>query len=63
MHRIGVVFVWVGIISSAIGLVLGFADLSGGDGDKIGFWLNLVPVGFVFLLMGTAMTQLSKKKD
>ncbi len=62
MHRIGVITVWLGIISSAIGLIVGFASFSSGDEDTIGFWLSLVPVGFALLLLGTVMTQMSSKR-
>ena len=62
MHRIGIITVWIGLLSSAIGLIAGFTSFSSGDEDKIGFWLSLVPVGFALLLLGTVMTQMSPKK-
>ncbi|BCB27148.1 hypothetical protein SKTS_20340 [Sulfurimicrobium lacus] len=61
MNRLGVVSSYVGFILTVIGLVVGFYNLPTGDGEKIGFWLGLVPAGFVLLLVGVATTQLTKK--
>ena len=61
MHRIGVTFVWTGIISTAVGLIVGFAQLPSGDGEKVGFWLAMIPVGFLLLMVGMTITQLGRK--
>ena len=62
MHRVGVVSVWAGLISSAVGLVAGFMALPSGEEEKIGFWISFVPLGFMLLLLGTVLTQLSGKQ-
>ena len=61
MHRIGVISIWLGLIGSVVGLIVGFIQLPSGDEEKIGFWMSLIPVGFALLLLGTVMTQMSKK--
>ncbi len=60
-QRLGVISVWLGILASVVGLVVGFAKLPGGDGSNAGPWLGLIPVGFALMLLGTVMTQLGKK--
>jgi hypothetical protein len=61
MNRLGVFASYVGFICTAVGLAVGFYHLPSGDGEKIGFWLAWVPVGFVLLLAGLTTTQLMKK--
>ena len=61
MHRIGVISIWLGLIGCVVGLVVGFIQLPSGDEEKIGFWMSMIPVGFALLLLGTVMTQMSKK--
>lgn len=61
MHRMGVVSVWAGLISCLAGLGGGVMALPGGESAEIGFWVSLVPLGFMLLLLGVAMTQLSGK--
>jgi hypothetical protein len=61
-HRIGIISVWAGLISCAVGLVAGFMAMPSGEEAKIGFWLSLVPLGFMLLLLGTVLTQLSGKE-
>lgn len=61
VHRLGVISVWVGILASALGLVVGFADLITGEDAKAGPWLSLVPLGFALMLFGIAATQLTRK--
>ena len=61
IQRFGVIAVWSGIISSVVGLVVGFTKLPGGDEASAGPWLSLIPVGFALMLLGTAITQLNKK--
>ncbi len=59
MHKLGVISVLLGLVLSIVGLIVGFAlMISRGTGME---WLNLVPIGFVLLLLGVTMTQLSKK--
>jgi hypothetical protein len=59
MHKLGVISVLVGLALSIAGLIVGFVlMISHGTGMQ---WLNLVPIGFVFLLLGVTLTQLSKK--
>ena len=61
MQRLGVISVWVGILATAVGLIVGFIDLLSGDEAGAGPWLSLVPVGFALMLLGVGMTQLTKK--
>jgi hypothetical protein len=61
MNRLGVVSSYVGFFCTVIGLAVGFYVLPTGDSEKIGFWLSLVPAGFILLLVGIATTQLTKK--
>ena len=61
MQRLGVIAMWVGIIATAVGLIVGFIDLLSGDEAGAGPWLSLVPVGFALMLFGIAATQLTKK--
>jgi uncharacterized membrane protein len=61
MNRLGVVSSYVGFFLTVIGLAVGFYNLPTGDSEKIGFWLSLVPAGFILLLVGIATTQLTKK--
>ena len=61
MHRLGVITIWAGIVSSLVGLVVGFVKLPTGSEQAIGFWLNFVPIGFTLLLLGTGLTQISRR--
>lgn len=61
MNRLGVISSYVGFFFAVVGLVIGFYNLPTGDSEAIGFWLAWVPVGFVLLLAGVTMTQLSRK--
>ncbi len=59
MHKLGVISVLTGLVLSVVGLISGFfLMISEGTGMD---WLNLVPVGFVLLLLGVTLTQLGKK--
>jgi hypothetical protein len=61
MHRLGVVVTLLGLILSIVGLVVGFWKmLNGGENAEI--WLSLVPLGFVGLLLGVTLTQLSDRQ-
>ena len=59
MYQIGRIAVVVGILLIAAGLLIGFSAMwLDVDGQAVN-WLGVVPVGFVVLLVGTVMTQLS----
>ena len=61
VQRLGVIAVWVGILATAVGLIVGFVELFGGDESGAGPWLGLVPAGFALILFGIAATQLTKR--
>ena len=61
MHRLGVIAVWLGIVLAVAGLAIGFTGLMLGKDELGGFWLGLIPIGFLVLLSGVVMTQLSHK--
>ena len=59
MRRVGRYTVYAGVILVAIGLIGGFTALFR-DADSLAVnLLNLVPLGFVLLLTGTVISQLS----
>ncbi len=59
MHKLGVISVLLGLAFSVAGLVVGFTlAISRGTGEE---WFTLVPFGFVLMLLGVTLTQLSKK--
>ncbi len=59
MRRVGRYTVYAGAILVAIGLIGGFTALFR-DADSLAVnLLNLVPLGFVLLLAGTVISQLS----
>ena len=59
MHKLGVISVLLGLVLSIAGMAIGFVlMISRGTGLD---WLQLVPIGFVLLLLGVTLTQLSKK--
>ena len=59
MNRVGRIAVWLGIVLIAVGLIVGFTAMFA-DSDSVAVnTLGLVPLGFVALLAGTVMTQLS----
>jgi hypothetical protein len=61
MHKLGVTTTWLGLILSILGLVVGFWKmLHGSEGAEV--WISLVPLGFVGLLLGVTLTQLSSNK-
>ena len=61
MHKLGVITTLLGLILSIVGLVVGFWKMLGG-GENAEFWISLVPLGFVGLLLGVTLTQLSSKQ-
>ena len=59
MHKLGVISILLGLVLSVVGLAVGFTLAIGrGTGEQ---WFTLVPLGFVLLLLGVTLTQLSKK--
>ncbi|HHJ14832.1 MAG TPA: hypothetical protein ENJ79_10775 [Gammaproteobacteria bacterium] len=57
--RLGRYTVYTGILLAAVGLIGGFAAMFR-DADSLAVnLLNLVPLGFVLLLAGTVISQLS----
>ncbi|MEQ1663347.1 MAG: hypothetical protein ABL877_11705 [Thiobacillus sp.] len=61
MHRLGVITTLLGLILSAVGLVIGFWKMLG-ESESAEIWISLVPAGFVGLLLGVTLTQLSDKQ-
>ena len=59
MHKVGIATVWAGILMSLLGLVFGGIDLV--KHGEASIWIAMVPVGFALLLVGTAVTQFSRK--
>jgi hypothetical protein len=61
MHKLGVTTTWLGLILSVVGLVVGFWKMLHGS-ESAEVWISLVPLGFVGLLLGVTLTQLSSNK-
>jgi hypothetical protein len=61
MHKLGVITTLLGLILSVIGLIVGFWKMLNGS-ENAEVWLSLVPLGFVGLLLGVTLTQLSNKQ-
>ena len=61
MHKLGVITTLLGLILSAVGLIVGFWKMLNGS-ENAEVWISLVPLGFVGLLLGVALTQLSNKQ-
>ena len=61
MHTLGVITTMLALILSVVGLIVGFWKMVDGSEDAIA-WLSLVPLGFVGLLLGVTLTQLSRTK-
>ena len=60
MHKLGVTTTWLGLILSIVGLAVGFWKMLHGS-ESAEVWISLVPLGFVGLLLGVTLTQLSSK--
>ncbi|MFN3749787.1 MAG: hypothetical protein ACK4SR_00320 [Thiobacillus sp.] len=60
MHRLGVITTWLGLILSIVGLSVGFWKMVNGS-ENAEMWISLVPLGFVALLLGVTLTQMSRK--
>ena len=63
MHQVGRVTIYIGIILTAIGLIIGFTAMFMDYDDYAKMFLGLVPIGFVLLLVGTVSSQLSSPRD
>ena len=61
MHRLGAITTLLGLILSVVGLAVGFWEMLHGSGNAQ-VWLSLVPLGFVGLMLGVVLTQLSDRK-
>ncbi len=61
MHKLGVIFTLLGLALSVVGLIVGFWEMAHGA-EESEMWLMLVPFGFVGLLLGVTLTQLSRKQ-
>jgi hypothetical protein len=62
MHKLGIITTLLGLILSVVGLIVGFWKMLNGS-ENAEVWLALVPLGFVGLLLGVTLTQLSSKKE
>ena len=61
MHTLGVITTLLGLTLSVVGLIVGFWKmLNGGENPEV--WISLVPLGFVGLLLGVTLTQLSNRQ-
>ena len=61
MYQFGRVAVVAGILLITAGMLIGFTAMGlDSDGSAVN-WLAVVPIGFVVLLLGIVMTQLSGK--
>ncbi|MDP1646307.1 MAG: hypothetical protein Q8L71_12560 [Thiobacillus sp.] len=61
MHKLGVITTLLGLILSVVGLVVGFWKMLNGSASAE-VWISLVPLGFVGLLLGVTLTQLSNRQ-
>ena len=61
MHTLGVITTLLALTLSVVGLIVGFWQMVSGSENAVA-WLSLVPLGFVGLLLGVALTQLSGTK-
>lgn len=60
MYKLGVITTWLGLILSVVGLIVGFWKMVNGS-EHAEMWISLVPLGFVGLLLGVTLTQMSRK--
>ncbi|MDH5445592.1 MAG: hypothetical protein OEY52_08535 [Gammaproteobacteria bacterium] len=59
MYQLGRISVYIGILLVIAGMLIGFGSMMLDTDGKAITWLGIIPVGFVALLLGTVMTQLS----
>jgi len=62
MHQIGRIAVYIGILLITAGMLIGFGSMMLDADSHAVTWLGIIPVGFIILLLGTVMTQLSGKE-
>lgn len=63
MHKIGVINLYIGVLITVFGLCVGFYQLIiSGSSHDIG-WLGVVPVGVLFMFLGTVMSILSNPSN
>jgi len=62
MHLAGTVLVWLSILLIAVGMLVGFGGMLAGAGEELMQLIVLVPWGFLLLMTGTAMAQLSRRR-
>ena len=63
MHTAGRVAVFVGILMTILGIIVGFSALFMNADSQAVTWLGIIPLGFVVMLAGTVTTQLTRPKD
>jgi len=59
MKNLGRITVYIGIFLSVIGLILGFLAMFTGMDKYAVILLNVIPIGFVLMLVGTVASQFS----
>ncbi len=60
MHRVGRIALWAGFSFSLIGLFGGFGAMFIDVSSRAVNLLALVPLGFILLMLGVVMTQMSR---
>ena len=63
MHTAGRVAVFVGIVMTALGFIIGFTAMFMNVDSQAVRWLGIIPLGFVVMLAGTVTSQLTRPKD
>jgi uncharacterized membrane protein len=63
MHTAGRVAVFVGILMTALGIIIGFTAMFMNADRQAVFWLGIIPLGFVVMLAGTVTSQPARPKD
>jgi uncharacterized membrane protein len=53
----------VGILMTALGIIIGFTAMFMNADRQAVFWLGIIPLGFVVMLAGTVTSQLTQPKD
>ena len=63
MHTVGKITLYIGIGLVVLGMLIGFTSMFMDSDNQAKFFLSIIPIGFVLLLTGTVMTQLSEPPD
>ena len=63
MHTAGRVAVFVVILMTALGIIIGFTAMFMNADRQAVVWLGVIPLGFVVMLVGTVTSQLTQPKD